>query len=87
MADPPGHWCLGGFFLVAFKNMVGNLWSNPRPMGERGASVEHVMHALQNAASCSSSGENWKVTGPDLDVDALTVVVAIEGEVVVVTVF
>lgn len=56
-------------------------------MGERGASVEHVMHALQNAASCSSSGENWKVTGPDLDVDALTVVVAIEGEVVVVTVF
>lgn len=32
MADPPGHWCLGGFFLVAFKNMVGNLWSNPRPI-------------------------------------------------------
>jgi len=56
-------------------------------MGERGASAEHVMHALQSATTCSSSGERWKVTGPDLDGDALTVVVVLEDEVIVVTVF
>jgi hypothetical protein len=56
-------------------------------MGERGASVEHVMRALQNATSCSPSGERWKVTGPDLDGDALTAVVIIEDEVIVITVF
>ncbi len=55
---------------------------------ERGASWRHVRCALVSAVSCvDNGGETWKVTGPDLDGDALTCIVAIEDAVVVITVF
>jgi len=55
---------------------------------ERGATFDDVGHALTNARTCSA-GEpgRWRVGGPDLDADPLTLVVAIEAGVVVVTVF
>jgi hypothetical protein len=55
---------------------------------QRGASVQHVMHALRNATGCAAGdADRWKVTGPDLDGDSLTAVVLIEDGIVVVTVF
>jgi len=57
-------------------------------MDERGASRRDVQAALVSADCCrAQSGRRWKVTGVDRDGDDLTVVVVIEGAVVVVTVF
>lgn len=47
----------------------------------------HVVHALKLATSCVPSDAKWKVSGPDLDGDELTAVVALEAGVIVVTVF
>lgn len=55
---------------------------------QRGASARHIRCALTNAAMCAAADDGkWKATGPDLDGDDLTCVVALEGSVVVVTVF
>ena len=55
---------------------------------QRGASPRHIRHALTNAVTCATADAGkWKATGPDLDGDDLTCVVAISGGVVVVTVF
>ncbi|MBI2895514.1 MAG: DUF4258 domain-containing protein [Deltaproteobacteria bacterium] len=57
-------------------------------MRERGATKNDVVSALANGTSCKAAeGGKWKVTGPDIDGDDLTAVVAIEDDVVVVTVF
>jgi hypothetical protein len=57
-------------------------------MKERGVRREDIRHALINVESCKAvRDERWKVTGPDLDGDALTVVLVIEGDVVVITVY
>jgi hypothetical protein len=58
-------------------------------MRERGARFEDVRHALISATCCKPSNDSkWKVTGgQDLDGDELVSIVAIEDEVVVVTVF
>ena len=57
-------------------------------MGERGAQYEDVRQALANARRCKAADQGrWKVSGDDLDGDELTLVVAIEAGVVVVTVY
>lgn len=57
-------------------------------MSERGAQYEDVRHALSGARKCMAADQGrWKVTGDDLDGDELTLVVAIEAGVIVVTVY
>jgi hypothetical protein len=57
-------------------------------MAQRGASANDVLEALSGARVCQAGpDQRWKVTGPDLDGDDLTAVVAIDDDVVVVTVF
>jgi hypothetical protein len=58
-------------------------------MRSRGASELDVRHALSLAARCTEDEEPdlWRVEGPDLDNDAMTLVVAIEDGVIVVTMF
>lgn len=57
-------------------------------MKERSVSREDVRNALMNLKTCKAGiDDRWKVTGPDLDGDALTVVLVIEGDLVVITVF
>lgn len=58
-------------------------------MAQRNVRAKDVMSALKNAVSCKAGNEagRWKVTGPDLDNDDLSVVVVFEGDVIVITVF
>jgi hypothetical protein len=50
----------------------------------RGASVHHVLHALCNAVGCSAAeAKCWKVDGPDLDGDSLSVIVDIQKGIIV----
>jgi hypothetical protein len=57
-------------------------------MYERCITAEDVRNALTNATECAAAEkERWKVSGPDLDGEDLTLVVVLEGDVVVVTVF
>jgi hypothetical protein len=57
-------------------------------MAARGASPAHIKAALSVAKDClATEGDKWKVTGPDLDGDDLTCVVALQSEVIVVTIF
>ncbi|HET7504270.1 MAG TPA: DUF4258 domain-containing protein [Kofleriaceae bacterium] len=59
-------------------------------MDERGASTDDVCNALVTArtAAHEPDRDRWKVSGgTDLDGDALQVVVAIEADVIVVTLF
>lgn len=58
-------------------------------MRERGARFEDVRQALISATCCGPANDGkWKVTGgQDLDGDELISIVAIEDEVVVVTMF
>ena len=57
-------------------------------MRERSVSFADLRHALVNAKRCSAQeNERWKVFSTDLDDDDLTVIVALEDDVVVVTVF
>lgn len=61
----------------AFERM---LLRNVRPMD--------VRHALVKARDCREQTEGrWKVLGPDLDKDDLTMVVVVEDGVVVITLF
>ena len=57
-------------------------------MRERGADVNDVLLVL-TAKDCAEDKEpdKWLVTGHDLDGDKLSLVVEIEGDVVVVTLF
>lgn len=56
-------------------------------MRQRNVTFRDVRLALTSARACEASGATWKVTGPDVDGEDLTVVVAIEAGVIVVTVF
>lgn len=57
-------------------------------MAQRNVKPGDLRSALVSAASCKDQLDGkWKVTGPDLDGDALDVVVVIEAGVLVVTVF
>lgn len=57
-------------------------------MSQRGISFADVRHALMTAPGCRDQGEGtWRVESVDRSGDELTAVVALEGKVVVVTVF
>lgn len=56
-------------------------------MRTRRVQLRDIRCALIAAQTCEASGAAWKVTGPGLDGDDLTCVVAIEDGIVVVTVF
>lgn len=57
-------------------------------MNERFVRPQDIYSTLENCVSCKAGqGERWKVAGPDTDGDELTLVVTIEDDVVVVTVF
>jgi hypothetical protein len=57
-------------------------------MDERGVRRVDVTHALTSAKACRAQGDGkWKVTGGDLDGDELTVIVVIEADAIVVTVY
>ncbi len=55
---------------------------------ERGASRDDVRHALRVAPSCAfQANGRWRADSLDLDGDELTLIIAIDGDVVVVTLF
>lgn len=58
-------------------------------MSERRVQYGDVKNALTNAKSArwQPDKKNWRVAGPDLDNEELTVAVDIEDDVIVVTVF
>lgn len=57
-------------------------------MAERNVAAADVQHCLRQASRCTEAdGGKWKVNGRDLDGDALDVIVALEGGVIVVTLF
>lgn len=57
-------------------------------MAERGARWTDVRHGLANAGSCTRQvNGNFKTETHDLDGDDLTLIVALDGDVVVVTLF
>jgi len=56
-------------------------------MRQRGAGYADVRNALSKARECRADETRWKMTGPDLDGDDLTCIVAFAGGVVVVTLF
>jgi hypothetical protein len=58
-------------------------------MDERGANQRDVISALANAVRCARASNPgcWKAVGPDLDGDELSVVVALEDGLLVVTLF
>lgn len=54
----------------------------------RGVQYEDVRRALSTARRCKAQdGDRWKVSGADVDGDELTLIVIIEGGVIVVTVY
>ena len=58
-------------------------------MYEAGANEADVKHALLHATSArhQPSSDRWRIDGPDIDGDSLTVVVYLEAGVVIITVF
>ncbi len=55
---------------------------------DRNLSIEDVICALSNGRECCADGAGkWKVFGPDLDDNELSVVIVFEFGVLVVTVF
>ena len=57
-------------------------------MSQRGITFGDLRHALMTAHACrDQAGGTWKVDGVDRSGDELTAVVALEGKIVVVTVF
>jgi hypothetical protein len=58
--------------------------------GMAGIQYEDVRHALMNSRNCRPAGaehpERWKVDGPDLEGDDLTLVVVVDERVIVITV-
>lgn len=57
-------------------------------MAKRNVTAEDVRAAICDASACRrADAGRWKVTGPDLDDEDLDVVCAIEGDVIVVTVY
>ena len=54
----------------------------------RNLSIEDVFYALANARVCHADGPNkWKLCGPSIDDDELTIVVVFTPDLLVVTVF
>lgn len=54
---------------------------------ERGATAQDVRRALTFATDCVAADAGcWKVTGPDTESDHLAMVIAIEAQIIVVTI-
>lgn len=45
----------------------------------QGHSSADVRHALSSASSCQAEGEHWKVDGPSLDGNEVTMLVTVSG--------
>lgn len=57
-------------------------------MAQRFVVPHDVYTAMEHATECrATERERWKVIGPDTDGDELTLIAAIEADVVVITVF
>lgn len=58
-------------------------------MRQRGATFADVRHALEQAHGCRAAEEagRWRIESMDLDDDELTLIVVLEDDVVVVTLF
>jgi hypothetical protein len=56
-------------------------------MQQRNVTFRDVSSALCRASTCEVNNDKWRVTGPDGDGDSLTCIVAVEDDVVVITVF
>ncbi|MHB8418392.1 MAG: hypothetical protein ACYDCL_09975 [Myxococcales bacterium] len=57
-------------------------------MAQRGARVADIQHGLSVAHSCKlQDNGRWKVATEDLDGDDLTLIVALDNGVVIVTLF
>ena len=79
LADVRGYAAAGRIVLTrhALQRMV-----------QRRVRQMDVRNALAQATSCAATPDgSWRVEGPDLDGDSLTLIVALEGGVIVVTVF
>ena len=73
-----------GYALARRIRVTGHAYDRMR---RRGVQFHDLRFALMQAKTCTADDEKWKVTGPDEDGDALTCIVVLEAEVVVVTVF
>jgi len=71
--------------------LAGRIEISPHARGsmrKRGAVFADVRHALATATACRAEPrDRWRVDSVDCEGDSLTVVVVLEGGVVVVTVF
>ena len=57
-------------------------------MKQRNIRIADIHNALTKAFRCSSQqNERWRVDGPDMDGDGLTLIVAIEDDLIVVTLY
>lgn len=57
-------------------------------MRERSVFEDDIYEAIATAYSCESEENgNWRVTGQDFDGDELILIIAIEGENVIITLF
>jgi hypothetical protein len=56
-------------------------------MRERQVQWSDILCVLLSPASCLANNDKWKVDGFDLDDDPLTCIVALEDEVIVITIF
>lgn len=55
---------------------------------QRNASISDIRHGLMTAQTCKDQGDGtWKVFSEDLDGDELVLIVVLQGEDLVVTVF
>lgn len=74
-------------FARANRVFVGNRHAKQR-MHQRRVQIGDIISALCGATECEQCPDGrWKVSGPDLDGDDLTLVVVVEDGVVVVTVY
>lgn len=81
----------------ALKDIKGLAWANRirvenahviRRMNERNATFEDIKHGLTAAVSCELQGnERFRVPSSDLDGAPLVMIVVLDSEVIVVTLF
>lgn len=77
--------------LIKEYAMFGRVYFEPhalKQMRRRGASKQDIFAVLDTAKSClPEEEEKWMLSGVDVVGDDLTVIVSIEGQDVIVTVF
>ena len=77
--------------LIREAGRTGSFWIEGHArqrMAQRGAGVADIKHGLSIARSCKlQDNGRWRVPTDDLDGDDLTLIVALDHGVVIVTVF